>query len=344
MLGDLEVLELKVMHKQGMGLKKISRITGHSINTVRRYIRNDLMPVYKARIIQSKKLDSYKSYLIERVNSAKPNWIPATVLLMEIKSLGYTGKISLLRNYLSTLKPVIAKRPLIRFETNPGEQMQVDFAHFKHNKQIYYAFVAVLGYSRLAFVKFVDNQQIDTLLKCHEEAFEYFGGVPKSILYDNMKTVIIKRNSYSDGKHKLNPCLYDFAKHYGFKPRICKPYNPQTKGKVERFISYTRHCYHNPFVSGKLNITLSELNIGVYDWLNNVANQRIHATTKEVPFARWVVEKQYLLNIPNNYTTNYGITKAVSTNQKTQYIMDIYDQPLQHDLSIYESFCSMESV
>lgn len=341
MLEDISVLELQIMHKQGIGLKQISRLTGHSINTIRRYVRDGNVSTYKTRIRRPQKLESYKEYLSKRVSAASPNWIPATVLLMEIKNKGYTGGISLLRNYLSTLKTVSPIRPLIRFETNPGEQMQVDFAHFKHNKKIYYAFVAVLGYSRLAFVKFVDNQQIDTLIKCHEDAFEYFGGVPKNILYDNMKTVIIKRNSYGNGKHKLHPCLYDFSKHYGFIPRICKPYNPQTKGKVERFISYARHCYHNPFVAGKENITLSELNIGVYDWLNNVANQRIHATTQEAPFARWLVEKQYLLNIPNNYTTNYGITDIVSTNQNHKYIMDKYTYPLQHDLSIYESVSSI---
>ncbi|MDF1758589.1 MAG: IS21 family transposase, partial [Legionellaceae bacterium] len=256
---------------------------------------------------------------------------------MEIKSQGYTGCLSTLRNYLQKLKPTVKVRPLVRFETEPGEQMQVDFASFKHKNHRYYAFVAVLGYSRLAFVKFVKNQQVDALIACHEEAFDYFGGVPKTILYDNMKTVILKRDVYGKSKHKLQGCFYDFSKHYGFIPRVCQPYSPQTKGKVERLISYIRYSYHNPFLAGREDITLDELNIDVMNWLNNIANQRVHATTKEIPFSRWDVEKQHLLNIPNNYTTNYGLTNEASTHLTNKHIMEQNTHTLQHDLSVYES-------
>lgn len=337
MIGELEVLELEIMHKHGVSLKNISSHTGHSINTVRKYVRDGQAPGYTKRRNVGTKLDNYKAYLLSRISEARPNWLPATVLFMEIKKQGYTGGISTLRNYLQKLKPSIKVRPLIRFETSPGEQMQVDFANFQYKKQKYYAFVAVLGYSRLAFVKFVKNQQEDTLIACHEEAFDYFGGVPKSILYDNMKTVILKRDVYGKGKHKLHANFYDFSKHYGFIPRVCRPYSPQTKGKVERLISYVRYSYHNPFVAGRENITIDELNIDVMNWLNNIANNRVHSTTKEVPFARWDVEKQHLLNIPNNYTTNYGITNEASTGHINKHIMDQNTHPLQHDLSIYES-------
>lgn len=337
MIGELQVLELEIMHKQGMSFKKISSSTGLSINTVRKYVRDKQAVMYTKRRKRVTKLDNYKPYLLSRIEEAKPNWLPSTVLFMEIKLQGYKGGISTIRNYLQKLKPTAKLRPLVRFETSPGEQMQVDFASFKYKKQRYYAFVAVLGYSRLAFVKFVKDQQVDTLIFCHEEAFDYFGGVPKSILYDNMKTVILKRDVYGKGKHKLHTNFHDFSKHYGFIPRICQPYSPQTKGKVERLISYVRYSYHNPFIAGREDITIDELNIGVINWLNNTANQRVHATTKEIPFARWDVEKQHLLNIPNNYTTNYGVINEASTHKINQHIMDQNTHPLQHDLSIYES-------
>ena len=185
------MIDIKILFKQGYSLKKISRETGFSINTVRKYVTKNMVPIYKTRKKIISKLDNYKNYINFRVNQAKPNWLPATVIFDEIKQQGYLGKISLLRSYMHNIKPKSVERPLIRFETQPGEQMQVDFATFRQQNKKYYAFVAILGYSRLTFVKFVEDQKIDTFIKCHEEAFDYFGGITKSILYDNMKTVII---------------------------------------------------------------------------------------------------------------------------------------------------------
>ncbi|MDF1757519.1 MAG: IS21 family transposase, partial [Legionellaceae bacterium] len=127
MIGELEVLELEIMHKHGMSLKKISSSTGHSINTVRKYVRDGRPVMYNKQVLRKTKLDNYKAYLLSRISEAKPNWLPATVLFMEIKSQGYTGCLSTLRNYLQKLKPTVKVRPLVRFETEPGEQMQVDF-------------------------------------------------------------------------------------------------------------------------------------------------------------------------------------------------------------------------
>ena len=344
MLGEIEVLELSTMYKTGMGLKELSRKTGHSINTIRKYIRDKKTIGYVIKSSRVTKLEPYKIYLNIRIKEARPNWLPATVLFSEIKSMGYTGSISTLRNYLQYIKPVPETRPLVRFETSPGEQMQVDFAVFSYKKQRYYAFVAILGFSRQAFIKFVKNQQIDTLIDCHEEAFLYFEGVPKNILYDNMKTVILNRDVYGKGKHRLHQSFYDFAKHYGFVPRICQPYSPQTKGKVERLISYIRHIFYNPFIAGKDFINLDILNLAAINWLNDVANQRIHATTNEIPYKRWALEKPYLLNIPNNYSTNYGIINKALESKNHKYIMEQNTHSLQHKLSLYDSILSVGGI
>jgi transposase len=337
MLEEIEVLELQLMYRHGKKLKQIAKETGYSINTVRKYVRDSLKPIYSSRPTRISKLDNYHNYLKTRVKQAEPAWIPATVLYVEIQSHGYTGSISLLRDYLRQLKPKVKERPIIRFETEPGEQMQVDFAHFKFKDETFYAFVAILGYSRMLYVEFVKDQTVGTVIKCHENAFNYFNGVPKYGLYDNMKSVIITRNAYGHGKHKLQSCFYDFAKHYGIIPKFCKPYNPQTKGKIERMISYLRYSFYVPFVAGKIDIDLDILNNGVMDWLNTVANKRIHATTKAVPIEAWHVEKNYLLPIPVNYTTNYGITNKISTNQTSKQIMQQNSHRLQHELAIYDA-------
>ncbi len=337
MLQEIEVLETKLMYKQGKKLKQIAKETGYSINTIRKYIRDNLPAIYSPRPYKESKLSKYKNYIQTRVKQAEPAWIPATVLHNEIKSNGYIGSISLLRNYLRRLKPKCQEKVLIRFETEPGEQMQVDFAHFKLGNRKFYAFVAILGYSRMLYAEFVTDQTINTVIKCHENTFNYYNGVPKYGLYDNMKSVIIERNAYGNGKHKLQSCFYDFAKHYGITPRFCKPYNPQTKGKIERMISYIRYCFYTPFIAGKTNLTLDILNNGIMDWINNVANKRLHATTKTIPIESWHIEKNYLQPIPINYTTNYGIKNKIPTNQTSKDIVQQSQHRLQHELDIYDA-------
>jgi transposase len=337
MLQEIEVIEIQLMYRQGKGLKQIARETGYSINTIRKYARDIEQAVYKPRPHTESKLSPYRDYLKTRIKQAEPLWIPATVLYLEIRNYGYSGSLSLLRDYLRQLKPKVVERPIIRFETAAGEQMQVDFAHFRFGEQKFYAFTAILGYSRKLYVEFVADQTVETVIRCHENAFDYYQGVPKCGLYDNMKSVIITRNAYGAGKHKLQDCFYDFAKHYGIIPRFCKPYNPQTKGKIERMISYLRYSFYTPFVAGKTEVGLALLNNAVMDWLNNIANKRVHATTKAIPMEMWHVEKKYLQAIPVNYTTNYGINNnQISTNQPNRHIMQQNQHSLQHELSVYD--------
>lgn len=120
-----------------------------------------------------------------------------------------------------------------------------------------------------------------------------------------MKTVILKRNEYGYGKYKLNPLFEDFAKHCGFKIRVCKPYTPKTKGKVERFNHYLRYSFHNGLkvlLSMKnYQLNLKNANTEVLKWLDNRANKRIHSTTLQQPFKLLVDEQPHLLQQPKPY-------------------------------------------
>ena len=93
------------------------------------------------------------------------------------------------------------------------------------------------------------DERIEALIACHMRAFEFFGGVPREVLYDNVKTVALTRDAYGPGLHRFHPTLWDLARHYGFQPRLCRPYRAKTKGKVERFNSYLRHSFHVPLVT-----------------------------------------------------------------------------------------------
>jgi len=136
-------------------------------------------------------------------------------------------------------------------------------------------------------------------------AFSYFGGVPQEGLYDNMKTVILKRNAYGKGKHKFNEQFRDFAKHCGMELKVCKPYRPQTKGKVERFNHYLRYSFHNTFKVrlSMMGYTMNKENANaeVMDWLDYTANARIHQTLLQKPFELLAQEQLQLLPVPKPY-------------------------------------------
>lgn len=301
MLVAEEAVEIRVLSKQGKSIRDIARLLKVSRNTVRRYIRGEGLPRYERKARPSK-LDYYKQYIAERVRAAAPEWIPATVLQRELRALGYTGGLSILKEHLATLKPVARPEPLIRFETEPGRQMQADFATIGRGKDRLAVFIATLGWSRAAFVEFVTDERMETLLGCHERAFSYFGGVPREVLYDNMRTVVTERDRYGPGLHRYNRTFLDFAHHHGFVPRLCQPYRPRTKGKVERFIRYLRASFYVPLASQLspegLTVDRDTANARVGTWLREIANARVHATTGEIPAVRLEQERERLQPIP----------------------------------------------
>lgn len=297
MLVAEETVEIRVLSRQGHSIREIARTLGVSRNTVRRYLRNQGLPRYR-REPRATKLDAYKQHLRARVKAAAPEWIPAAVLFRELQALGYRGGLTTLKLYLARLKPVPQSEPLIRFETEPGRQLQVDFVSFRRGAERLSAFIATLGWSRASYVEFVEDERLETLLSCHERAFGYFGGVPREVLYDNMHAVVTTRDAYGVGRHRYNRSFLDFAHHYGFRPRLCQPYRPRTKGKVERFIHYLRMSFYVPLASQLspegLKVDRATANARVGRWLREVANARIHATTGEMPAARLVQERERL--------------------------------------------------
>jgi len=210
--------------------------------------------------------------------------------------------MTILRQYIRTLVTPYAPEPLIRFETAPGHQMQVDWGTMRNGKMPLHVFVAVLGYSRMLYIEFTSNMTYDTLENCHRNAFRFFGGVPQEILYDNMKTVVLERDAYQPGGHRFNPSLWPFGKEMGFSPRLCKPYRAQTKGKVERMVQYTRNSFYIPLMTRlrpmDIVVDVETANRHGLRWLYDVANQRIHETIKVRPCDRWSDEQQAMLALP----------------------------------------------
>ena len=126
--------------------------------------------------------------------------------------------------------------------------------------------------------------------------------MPRDVLYDNTKTVVIERDAYGEGKHRFHPTLWDLAKHYNFKPRLCRPYRAKTKGKVERFNRYLRYSFHVPLVTrlrqAGLKLDRDTATIEARRWLREVANVRVHGETRRIPAEVLTEERAHLQALP----------------------------------------------
>jgi transposase len=192
------------MARRGEGVRAIAKQLGCSRNTVRRY-REPQSAAYGPRTARACKLDAYKDYLLERIEQARPRWIPAPVLLREIRERGYAGGISQLKAWIAPFKKTESE-PVVRFETAPGKQMQADFTTVRRGRDPLLALVATMGYSRASFVKFSRSEDAATLCAGLREAFDYFGGVPEHVLFDNAKSVVIDRDCLASGKRMPGSC------------------------------------------------------------------------------------------------------------------------------------------
>lgn len=277
-------MDIRSLHHEGHSIKAIARFTGRSRNTVRRVLRESAPAPFKKPERHSR-LDPFKAYLRERWESCG---LSAVRLLPEIQAMGYTGSIITLRRYLHLLKPERERlrKVTVRFETPPGKQAQADWAYCGrfpdpagHVVPVY-LFVMVLSFSRMLYIEFTSSMKLPALVRCHQNAFDFFHGWPLEILYDNMKQVRL-------GPAELNPAFMDFARHYGFAVKTHRIRRPRTKGKVERMVHYVKDA----FLNGRSFTDLADLNSQAQHWLAHTANARVHATTERRPLDLWPEEK-----------------------------------------------------
>jgi transposase len=247
----------------------------------------------------------------------------------ELQERGYEGGLTQVKAFLAPHKRK-EPEPVVRFETEPGRQMQADFTTVRRGRQRLLAFVASLGYSRATFVRFTEREDLATLRACLWEAFAFLGGVPKEVLFDNAKTVVLERDVYGAGRHRWNPGMLAFAEEMGFQPRLCRPYRAKTKGKVERFNGYLKGSFLVPLAAtlktAGLVLDVASANRAVGIWLNEVANCRIHAEIKERPCDRLQIEREVLLPLPR-----LALPAAIPPRRVVPL------ESLQHPLTVYQA-------
>jgi transposase len=276
-------------------------------------------------------LDDHKDYLAERVRQASPRWIPAPVLLREIQDRGYRGGLTTLKAWLAPLKSS-EPEPVVRFETPPGQQMQADFTHVRRGRDPLLALVATLGYSRASYVTFGAREDATSLCTGLREAFDYFGGVPEHVLFDNTKAVVIERDAYGAGLHRWNDEMNELAEACGFTPRLCRPYRAKTKGKVERFNSYLKGSFVVPLASSLeasgLWLDVDVANRHVRRWLDEVANVRIHGTTGVAPITLLPDERAVMLPAPALKSPPMVARRVAMPVESLQHPLSVYDELL----------------
>ncbi len=236
-------------------------------DTVRAAVETD--PLHRPRRLRPSRLDPYVAFLRETLE--RHPRLRATRLLEMIRQRGYLGSIQRLRCVVARLRPVV-KEPFLRLVSLPGEQAQVDWAHFGEvmvgrARRRLSCFVMTLSFSRALFLEFFFDQSQENFFSGHVRAFGFFGGVPRVILYDNLKSAVLERQGSAVHFH---PRLIELCSHYHFQPRPCAPGKGNQKGKVERAIRYVRES----FFEATRFTTLEDLNGRAWAWRDQVAHQR----------------------------------------------------------------------
>lgn len=284
-------MQILYLAREGVPKDRIARQLGVSRQTVYNHLnREGPFPNPGVRRGRSSKLDDFKRYVQARLEQFD---LPATVLLRELTSQGYTGGLTILREFVHPIKEAFTRRVTERFETLPGHQAQIDWGEcgsiqVGDSPHKLYVFVMVLGYSRMMYARFTTSTRLPALLRCLKDAFGVLG-IPREILVDNMKQAV-ESHDVITGTVRFNRTFLDFARHYGFLPEACPPYWPRVKGKVERGVSFVKSC----FLEGRCFVDLEDLNNQLGGWLDTVANVRLHGTTGQRPTDRHAQELPHL--------------------------------------------------
>lgn len=290
---------------EGWKINTVARRFGVHHGVVRRAAYGEA--VEKQRVVPPSVLEPYKAYIVERLEKFPE--LTGSRLLIELRERGYSHGGAVVRRFVAKVRGPREKKAYLRIEVEPGEQAQVDWGSFGWlrvgaTQRPLSCFVMVLSWSRALFFDFALDMRMETFCGLHQRAFNFFGGVPHKVLYDNLKTVVLH---HVGSTVQFNPTFLTFASHYLFEPTAAPPRYPQAKGRVEGAIRYLRHA----FFYGRSFSGLEELRAQAARWRDEVANTRIHATTRERPVERLRIERSRLRALPQHPPSTELVVPAI---------------------------------
>jgi transposase len=328
----------EIVHRwhHGQSLRGIARDLGISRKRVARVVaqhqkaRTEATPHPELPRVPQRRGSQLDPFLtaIQELLVRYPN-ITATRVHEELRTLGYQGGYTILKSRVRQLRPPKTKQLVVRFETAPGAQAQMDWSVYEldftaEGRRRVNLFSYLLGYSRRQYLCFTEQQDFDTTVRQHVCAFEYLDGVAATCLYDNMKVVVQR---WEDDQPLYNTRFLAFATHYGYRPVACLPRRPQTKGKVERPFHYAE----TSLLNGRTFRSLEHLNEVTRWWLANVADVRIHRETKKRPVDAHAEEMPHLLPLPqHHYDTAQVLYRVVSLEGFIVYRQNKYSVPWRY--------------
>jgi len=304
------IKESFLMHRlsdQGFSIRRIARELKIGRSSVKKYLRNPERCV-SARKPKFSKLNAFHDQIDQLIE--QDPLVKAPVILQRLQQNGFAGKITILRDYLFKIRGRIKYRePFIRFESLPGQQIQIDWGHFEsitygNAKRKLYALAVIESYSRMLYVAFTHSQNQAALHQGLLQAFQFFGGTPEEIVVDNMLTAVIERQG---SLIRFNENFLDFLRVFKIVPKACNVRKPQEKGKIENSIRYLRQNFW-PLRSFR---DLPDVNAQVLAWLNDIANVRIHQTTLQQPKDRFANANVSLRPLPELLPDTREIVKVL---------------------------------
>jgi len=316
-----QYVTIKQLHHEGYNITQIAKTLKITRKTVRKYLECEAYPGYRNQNRKSQ-LEAHRTYLEARLKEYP--LLSSVRLYEELKERSYKAGYRQLCKFVRRIRPPKKPKAYIRVETPPGKQAQADWAVFPKTKLgenivDLQCFLMTLSYSRNLYIEFCPDEKEQTLQNCHIHAFEYFGGVSLEIRYDNMPTVITRREN---GKPILHKGFKDFSTFYKFKPNICLPYHKEAKGKVERRVRYVR----GNFFYAKTFKDLHDLNTQAREWLDKTANKRFNrlygAQISEL------LEEEHLQLLPSlRYDTRIPHLHKVNKDCLISHLGNFYSTP-----------------
>lgn len=313
----------RLFHLDRLSRRAIARHLGISQDTVARAVRSDRCP-RRENGARGSIIDPYQDVL-DAILARFPD-LSGVRVLEKLRENGYRGQITVVRERLRELRSPRVREAFIKRETLPGVEAQADWGSCGQIAvdgviRPLSVFVICLSYSRLLYVEFTVSQEMEDFLRCHVNAFSYFGGCPKVVLYDNLKSVVQWRHRRLT---RFNARFMEFAGAYLFEPRPCNPRRGNEKPRAETGVRYVKQN----FLAGREFRDLQDVRLKAFHWLRDVANVRVHGTTRERPVDRFEGEKGLLQALPRTpYDTRICRSVCVNHQARVSFQTNTYTVP-----------------